>query len=83
MVKVCAQLSKWQWLSYRERFLDVNNLAASTLWHKLKLLSPPRNVVVDIQKQLVNVLWLRQHWIQAAAPSLPVEESRQALVDFN
>jgi len=43
--KVCAKLSKWSWLlpqlSYRGRVLVINNLVASTLWHRLNVLEPP------------------------------------------
>lgn len=86
VAKVCARLSKWRWLlprlSYRGRVLVVNNLVASTLWHRLKVLSPPRSLVDDIQKQLIDFFWTEQHWIQAAALYLPVEEGGQGLVDI-
>ena len=32
----------------------MNDLVASTLWHNFKVLSPPRSLVVDIQKLLVD-----------------------------
>ena len=45
MERVCARLSKWKWLlpqfSYGGRVLIVNNLVASTLWHRLTVLPPP------------------------------------------
>ncbi|KAF7642537.1 hypothetical protein LDENG_00256290 [Lucifuga dentata] len=59
--KVCAKLSKWKWLlpqlSYRDRVLVINNLVASTLWHRLNVLSPPRGFIEDIQRTLVNFFW--------------------------
>lgn len=51
--KVCATLSKWKWLlpqlSYRGRVIVANSLVASTLWHRLIVLSPPRGLMEDIQ----------------------------------
>ena len=43
--KVSAKLEKWKWivpwLSYRGRALVINNLVASTLWHKVAVITPP------------------------------------------
>ncbi len=54
---VLVKLSKWKWLlpqlSYRGRVLIANNLIASTLWHKLMVLDPPRNIIDEIKS-----LWL-------------------------
>lgn len=85
VAKVCARLSKWHWLlpqlSYRGRVLVINNLVASTLWHRLKVLSPPGSLIDDVQKHLVDFFWTGQHWIPAAALYLPVEEGGQGLMD--
>ncbi|KAF7643979.1 hypothetical protein LDENG_00230120 [Lucifuga dentata] len=85
--KVCAKLSEWKWLlpqlSYRGRVLVINNLVASTLWHRLNVLSPPRGFIEDIQQTLVNFFWSGQHWIRASALYLPVEEGGQGLVDIS
>ncbi|KAK3528249.1 hypothetical protein QTP86_028483 [Hemibagrus guttatus] len=45
---VKGRLSRWKWLvlkmSYRGRTLVINNLAASSLWHKLACVDPPPNI---------------------------------------
>lgn len=83
---VLAKLSKWKWLlpqlSYRGRVLIANNLIASTLWHKLMVLDPPRNIIEDIQKNLVKFFWSGQHWLKAAILYLPVHEGGQGLIDI-
>ena len=82
--KVCARLSRWKWLlpqlSYRGRVLVANNLAASTLWHRLMILQP---LVQELQRTLVNLFWSGQHWIKAAALYLPLHEGGQGLVDIS
>ena len=86
VAKVCARLSKWHWLlpqlSCRGQVLVINNLVTSTLWHRLKVLSPPDHLINDIQKHLVDFFWTGQHWIRAAALYLPVAEGGQGLVDI-
>lgn len=52
--KVCARLSRWQWLlpqlSYRGRVLVCNNLVAASSWHKMTILEPLEELVKAIQK---------------------------------
>lgn len=83
--KVSARLSKWKWLlpqlSYRGRVLVINNLVASTLWHKMTVMEPPVELVCKIQRIIVNFFWSGAHWIHAAALYLPVHEGGQGLVD--
>lgn len=83
---VLVKLSKWKWLlpklSYRGRVLIANNLIASTLWHKLMVLDPPRNIIEDIQKTLVKFFWSGQHWLKAAVLYLPTYEGGQELIDI-
>ncbi len=83
---VLVKLSKWKWLlpqlSYRGRVLIANNLIASTLWHKLMVLDPPRNIIDEIQKSLVKFFWTGQHWLKAAVLYLPVHEGGQGLIDI-
>ena len=85
--KVCARLSRWKWvlpqLSYRGRVLVANNLAASTLWHRLMILQPPKGLIQELQRTLVNFFWSGQHWIKAAALYLPLHEGGQGLVDIS
>ena len=56
--KVCAKLSKWKWLlpqlSYRGRVIVANSLVASTLWHRLIVLTPPRGLMEDIQRFILE-----------------------------
>lgn len=55
---VKGRLSKWKWLipkmSYRGRTLIINNLVASTLWHRLACVDPPLCLLSDIQKVLID-----------------------------
>ena len=84
--KVEAKLSKWKWLlpylSYRGRVLIVNNLVASSLWHRLIVLVPPPGLLKDVQRRLVDFFWSGQHWLRAAALYLPVAEGGQGLIDI-
>lgn len=83
--KVSARLFKWKSLlplmSYRGRVLVVNNLAASTLWHRLIVMEPPEELICKIQRTFVDFFWSGEHWIRAAALYLPVYEGGQGLVD--
>uniref|UniRef100_H3BW47 Reverse transcriptase domain-containing protein n=1 Tax=Tetraodon nigroviridis TaxID=99883 RepID=H3BW47_TETNG len=71
---VRAKLSKWErllpQLSYRGRVL-VANLAASTLWHRLNVLTPPKSLIEDIQRDIVDFFWAGKHWVRAAVLYLP------------
>ena len=84
--KVCARLTKWKWLlfklSYRGRVLIANNLVTSALWHRLTVLPPPRGLIEDIQKKIVDFFWSGRHWTRAAVLYLPVQEGEQGLVDI-
>ncbi len=85
--KVRARLSRWHWLlpqlSYRGRVLVCNNLVASSLWHKMTVLEPPKELVENVQKHLVNFFWSGQHWLKASVLYLPRQEGGQGLVDIN
>ena len=67
MARMCARLSKWQWLlpqlSYRGRVLV--NLVTSTLWHRL--IFPPGSLIDDIHKHLVEVWQCLKHIRNSAA----------------
>jgi len=84
--KIYNRLSKWNWilpqLSYRGRVLVANNLAASTLWHKLIVLNPPEELIREIQRMLVNFFWNGQHWLREAVLYLPLSEGGQGLMDL-
>ncbi|KAK3508126.1 hypothetical protein QTP70_015056 [Hemibagrus guttatus] len=55
---VKGRLSRWKQLvprmSYRGRTLVINNLAASSHWHKLACVDPPPNLLASIQALLVD-----------------------------
>lgn len=46
--KIKGRLDKWKWLipkmSYRGLTLVVNNLVASSLWHRLACMDPPKQL---------------------------------------
>lgn len=56
--KVKGRLEKWKWLlpkmSFRGRVLIVNNLVASSLWHKFACLDPPLTLLTKLQALLVD-----------------------------
>lgn len=82
--KVKGRLEKWKWLipnmSYRGRTLVINNLIASSLWHKLTCLDPPLCLLAEIQAILVNFFWDKLHWVPQSILFLPKEEGRQGLI---
>ncbi len=58
-----------------------NNLAASTLWHKVIVLEPPSDLICNIQRKIVDFFWSGEHWTRAAVLYLPIHEGGQGLVD--
>ncbi|KAK3519528.1 hypothetical protein QTP70_034597 [Hemibagrus guttatus] len=70
-------------MSYRGRTLVINNLAASSLWHKLACVDPPPNLLANIQAQLVDFFWHGLHWIPQSVLHLPKEEGGQGLVQLS
>ena len=82
--KVEAKLAKWRWLlpqmSYRGRVLIINNLVASTFWHKLKCLEPPAGLLKKVQSSMVNFFWDKLHWVSQSVLFLPREEGGQGLI---
>ncbi|KAK3514686.1 hypothetical protein QTP70_027776 [Hemibagrus guttatus] len=81
-----GRLSRWKRLvpkmSYRGRTLVINNLTASSLWHKLACVDPPPNLLANIQAQLVDFFWDGLHWIPQSVLHLPKEEGGQGLVQL-
>ena len=82
--KVEGKLTKWRWLlphmSYRGRVLIINNLVASTLWHKLKCMEPPAGLLQKLQSIMLNFLWDKLHWVPQGVLYLPKEEGGQGLI---
>lgn len=65
----------------RGRGMVPNNLAASTFWHRLVVLPPPRGLMEHIPKKILDFFWYGQHWLKAPALYLPVDGGGQALID--
>ncbi|KAL7838647.1 hypothetical protein AOLI_G00270510 [Acnodon oligacanthus] len=86
LMQMLEKLAKWTWLlsqlSYRGRVLIINNLAASTLWHRLAVLNAPPGLLAEIQSRLVAFFWSGQHWLKAAVLYLPTHEGGQGLIDL-
>ncbi|KAK3521761.1 hypothetical protein QTP70_016222, partial [Hemibagrus guttatus] len=83
---VKGRLSRWKRpvprMSYRGRTLVINNLAVSSLWHKLACVDPPPNLLASIQALLVDFFWDGLHWIPQSVLHLPKEEGGQGLVQL-
>ena len=69
-------------LSYRGRVLIINNLAASNLWHRMIALQPPKSLILNLQRILVNCFWNGMHRLRADLLSVPLEKGGQGLVDI-
>ncbi len=83
--KIKARLEKWRWLipnmSYRRgRVLVVNNLVASSLWHRLACVDPPIHLLAQIQAILVDFFWDNLHWVQQSILYLPKDGGGQGLI---
>ncbi|KAJ3590378.1 hypothetical protein NHX12_008329 [Muraenolepis orangiensis] len=68
--------------SSQGRVLVANTLVASTLWHRLMALTPPRNLMSSIQQEIVDFFWSGRHWVRAAALYLPLAEGGQGLISI-
>ena len=60
--------------------LIINNLVASTLWHRLACMEPPSGLIRKIQGLMVDFFWDRMHWVPQAVLFLPKEEGGQGLI---
>lgn len=82
--KVKGRLEKWKFLlnitSYRGRVLIINNLVASSLWHRLACVDPPSNLLAKIQSILVDFFWDNLHWVPQSVLYLPKEEGGHGLI---
>lgn len=67
-------------MSYRGRVLIINNLIASVLWHKLAILEPPIDLLIKIQRILVDFVWDQMHWIPQSVLFLSRECGGQGLI---
>uniref|UniRef100_A0A8C2FKM2 Reverse transcriptase domain-containing protein n=1 Tax=Cyprinus carpio TaxID=7962 RepID=A0A8C2FKM2_CYPCA len=84
MEKVKGRLDKWKWLlpnmSYRGRTLIVNNLVASSLWHRLACVDPSPQFLAEVQAALVNFFWDKLHWVPQSVLYLPKDEGGHGLI---
>ncbi|KAK3510691.1 hypothetical protein QTP70_013634 [Hemibagrus guttatus] len=84
---VKGRLSRWKRvvpkMSYRGRTLVINNLAASSLWHKLACVDPPPNLLANIQAQLVDFFWEVYTGFHRVFSNPPKEEGGQGLVQLS
>lgn len=71
-------------MSYRGRVLVINNLVAFSLWHKIAFVYPPNEVLINIQRELVNFFWVitGDHWTFQSILFLPKEEGGQGVVNL-
>lgn len=69
-------------MSYKGRTLVINNLIASSLWHKLACIDPPVKMMYEIQSLLVDFFWDKLHWITKSILFLPKEEGGQRLINL-
>ncbi|MGH0142662.1 UNVERIFIED_CONTAM: hypothetical protein FKN15_069841 [Acipenser sinensis] len=84
---VKARLGRWRWLlpqlSYRGRALIINNLVASTLWHRLVCLEPPQGLMEEVQKVMLDFFWDGLHWLRKGVLYLPREKGGQGVMDVS
>lgn len=64
-------------MSYRDRAIIINNLVASTLWHRLAVLEPP---AILLQSFIMGLFWYKLHWIPQSFLFLLKEDGGQGLV---
>lgn len=84
---VKARLGRWRWLlpqlCYRGRALIINNLVASTLWHRLVCLEPPQGLLEEVQKVMLDFFWDGLHWLRKGVLYLPREKGGQGVMDVS
>lgn len=82
--KVKGRLNKWKCLvpkmSYRGRILIINNLVASSLWHRFACVDPPSQLLTKIQAILIDFFWDKLHWVPQNVLFLPKEEGGHGLI---
>ena len=83
--KLSDTLSKWKrlssTLSYKGKILIANQLAASKLYHLLAVLSPPENVLNELQELLVDFVWSgKRHYVKKQILYQPPDKGGLGLV---
>jgi len=66
-------------LSLKSRVTIINNLVVPTIWHKVIALQPPRDLVANIQKVLINFFWGGHHWLKPDVLCRPRHEGGQSV----
>ncbi len=69
-------------MSYKGRILIINNVVASSLWHKLACIDPPPKLLAEVQALLVDFFWDKLHWVTQSILFLSKEEGGQGLVNL-
>ena len=69
-------------LSYKGRTLVINNLIATKLWHRITVLQPSNQVIMAIQRMLVNLFLSRYHWLQPEILCYPRKEGGQGVINI-
>ncbi|XP_078740183.1 uncharacterized protein LOC144953514 [Lampetra fluviatilis] len=70
-------------MSFRGRVLIGNNLSASVLWHRAKVLQPPDWLLTRTSRSLARFVWHGKHWLRPGVLCLLVGECGQGLVDVS
>lgn len=70
----------WPKMSLRGHVTIINNLVASTFWHRLACIEPPNGLLSKLQTVIVDFFWTKLHWIPQSVLYLPREEGGQGLI---
>lgn len=85
-LQIDKSLQKWKpfvrALSYRGRALICNQLAGSKIYYRLVCFAPPKDIVRDLQRKLVDFLWQGRHWIPAEIVYLHISEGGLGLINI-
>ena len=81
------RLSVWKplfrHLSIKGRVVLVNSLAASKLWHKLQVLTPPKPLLRNLQKYFIDIIWCEgKHWLRQETLALHPSDGGLGLADI-
>ena len=85
---VKSKINIWKplfpFISLKGRILIINCLTASKLWHKMQILSPPKNIITAIEKFFIASLWNnKKHWVRPEILFLHPDDGGLGLVDIN
>ena len=85
--KIQGKLRKWRWvlpqLTFRGETLIIHILVACHLWHRVTCVQPPRTLITEIQRELIDFLGGGNfHWLRKEIIFLPKEEGGHGVVDI-